>query len=157
MHSAPAVSYPVGRSRFQGWLVGVTGLTGMLAGLLWQLQAHLDGWRQGLFVLSLLGACSLAIAAWRRTPVGTLRWDGQAWHWSSGDTSAGCIVSVQLDLQSCLLLSMRSEAGARLWLWPERRADVIHWDDLRRALFSRGGVAHAPAAVAEAALAQMKS
>lgn len=157
MHSAPAVSYPVGRSRFQGWLIGVTGLTAMLAGLLWHIQVHPDGWRQGLFALSLLGACSLAIAGWRRTPVGMLRWDGQAWHWTSGDTSAGGIVTVQIDLQSCLLLRMRTQAGVRLWLWPERRADVIRWDDLRRAIFSRRGAAYVPAAEAEAALAQMKS
>jgi hypothetical protein len=156
MHSAPAVSYPVGRSRFQGWLVGVIALIGGLAGLLWHFQAHPAVWRQGVLAVSLLGACSLAIAAWRRIPMGILHWDGQAWRWTSGDMSAGGVVSVLFDLQFCLLLRLRTDAGGQIWLWPERQANVMCWNDLRRAVFSRGGAAHAPAADAEAALAQVK-
>lgn len=157
MHSAPAVSYPVGRSRFQGWLVGVTGMAGAVSGVLWRYQAHPAGWPQWLFSMTLLGACLVAALAWRRSPRGILCWDGQAWSWESLDASVGGVVTLHLDCQSCLLLSLYTHAGVRLWLWPEHRADVARWNDLRRAVFSHRGAAKAPAAEVETALAQVKS
>lgn len=157
MHSAPAVSYPVGRSRFQGWLVSMAGLAGMVAGLLWRQQADLAGWRQWIFAVTLLGACVVAVQAWRRTPRGSLRWDGQAWSWTSVDVSACGVVTVHLDLQFFLLLSLRTDTGVRLWLWPERRAEVTRWNALRRAVFSRRGAAQAQTVNAEADLVSVKS
>ena len=38
MHSAPAVTYPVGRSVFHAGLLGLTGLIGALAAALWWVQ-----------------------------------------------------------------------------------------------------------------------
>ncbi|WP_296444925.1 hypothetical protein [Rhodoferax sp. UBA5149] len=139
MHSAPAVSYPVGRSRFQGWLVGLTGLGGVLTGGFWQQATDLAGWRQWLFALTLLGTCAIAAQTWRRSPRGILHWDGQVWRWTGLDASVCGRVTVHLDLQFWLVLSLRMDAGARLWLWPERAADVVLWNALRRAVFSRGG------------------
>lgn len=155
MHSAPAVSYPVGRSRFQGWLLAATGFIGALTGVLWHYQTHAVGWRQGLFFAILLGACGLAVWAWRRTPRGLLRWDGQAWRWSCLDVSTGGVLSVHFDFQYFLLLKLSTEAGARIWLWPERRTDLTRWSDLRRAVFSRRGAAQSLAAEAAAAQAQV--
>lgn len=136
MHSAPAVSYPVGRSRFQGWLILMTGLTGGVAGLFWREQVDLAGWRQYLYGVSLLAACIVAIHVWRRTPQGRLRWDGQAWSWTRGQVSVCGHVTIHLDLQFFLLLSFYSETGSRLWLWPECGADMARWHALRRAVFS---------------------
>ncbi len=138
MHSAPALSYPVGRSRLQGWLVGLTGLAGALTGLLWQAAADPAGWRQGLFAITLLGAVIVAVRAWQRSPPGRLCWDGQAWSWLSVDHSVSGLLAVHLDLQFVLLLSLRPERGARIWLWPERSAELAAWNALRRAVFSRG-------------------
>lgn len=137
MHSAPAVNYPVGRSRFQGWLLGLTGLVGLVAGFLWQAQVDLVGWRQWLFALTLLGACLMAVRAWWRAPVGRLYWDGHSWRWTGADASVSGSVTVHLDLQFCLVLSLHTDAGARFWLWPERRAEVSLWRALRRAVFAR--------------------
>ena len=144
MHSAPAVSFPVGRSRFQGWLVGLTGLTGAVGGLLWRYQAEPAGWRQWLFALTLLCACALAAGAWFRSPRGHLRWDGQAWSWTSAERSVGGVLTVHLDLQFFLLLSLRLDAGSRIWFWPERGAELTAWNALRRAVFSRAAPIHAP-------------
>lgn len=150
MHSAPALSYPVGRSRFQGWLLGLTGLTGALAGLLWLYQVNPAGWRQWLFVVTLLCACLVAAAAWSRSPRGSLRWDGQAWNWTSVDASACGVLTVHLDLQFCLVLSLRLSTGARIWLWPQRSAEAALWSALRRAVFSRGSAGQADDACADA-------
>ncbi|MEO8121139.1 MAG: hypothetical protein ABI606_17680, partial [Rhodoferax sp.] len=156
-HSAPAVSYPVGRSRFQGWLVGVTGVGGAVSDALWYYQSRPAEWQQWLFAMTLLGTCVVAAVVWHHTPRGSLRWDGQVWRWASLDASVEGMVTVHLDLHSCLVLSLNTRAGTRLWLWPERRADAARWNDLRRAVFSRRGVVKSPAAETETALAQVKS
>ena len=148
MHSAPAVSYPVGRSRFQGWLVLVLGVGACMTGVLWLRQVDAVGWRQWLFAGVLLGACGAAAVAWRRCAQGILRWDGQAWHWTGADASVPVLLTVHLDGQSVLLLGVRPDTGKRLWLWPERRLDAAHWNALRRAVFSRGGAGHAQSAAA---------
>ena len=137
MHSAPAVSYPVGRSRFQGWLLGCTGLMGLLLGMLWFYASDLMGWRQGLYALTWLGANLLAVQAWRRAPRGHLRWDGSVWCWSTEAAVVSGALAVHLDFQFFLLLSLRTDTGARFWLWPERRADQPHWHALRCAVFAR--------------------
>ena len=143
MHSAPAVSYPVGRSRFQGSLVGLAGLAGTVTGLFWYRQADPVGWRQALFAMTLLAVCSVAVQSWRRSPQGYLGWDGQAWSWTRADGSVCGLVKVHLDLQFCLVLSLRTDSGSRLWIWPERRAELALWHALRCAVFSRGGAGQA--------------
>ena len=136
MHNAPTVDFPVGRSRFQGWLLIFTGLIAVLSGWLWCFQADSVGWRQGLFFLILLATLVEAARLWRNSPTGSLRWDGQVWNWSSVDASVSGVLAVHLDLQFCLVLSLRQASGVRIWLWPERRADVTRWDALRRAVFA---------------------
>lgn len=140
MHSAPAVSYPVGRSRLQGWLVLGLGLGASVTGGYWLQQVDAVGWRQGLFAGVLLGACGAAALAWRRSVQGILQWDGQAWHWTGADASIPVRLTVHLDGQFVLLLSVRPDTGRRRWLWPERRVDVVRWNALRRAVFSRAGL-----------------
>ena len=157
MHSAPAVSYPVGRSRFQGWLLLLTSLAGMLVGLIWFRQSDLAGWRQGLYAATLLGTCVIALQAWRRSPCGSLRWDGQAWSWTERDVSVCAVVHVHLDLQFFLLLSLNTDAGRWIWLWPERRTAATRWNALRRAVFSHSGASQVLTANAEEAPARMKS
>lgn len=71
--------------------------------------------------------------------------------------SAGGLVTVHLDLQFCLLLSFCTDSGTRSWLWPERRAEVMRWNALRRAVFSHGGAAQAQDASAVADLVAVKS
>ena len=137
MHNAPAVSYPVGRSRLHGWLVLGLGLAAVLTGAWWLGQIDAVGWRQWLFVGVLLGASGAAAVAWHRSPRGILRWDGQSWHWISAVALTPAVLTVHLDGQFFLLLGLRSDAGNRLWVWPERRFDVTRWSALRRAVFSR--------------------
>lgn len=157
MHSAPALIYPVGRSRFHGWLLGLTSLGGLPAGFLWKYQADPAAWRQGLFAITVLIVAWVAVQAWRHSRRGSLNWDGQAWNWADDTGGLSGRVSVHLDLQFCLLLCLRSEDGTRLWLWPERGSDVALWHALRRAVFSPGAAGQAPAADTESHRAQVES
>ncbi len=142
MHNAPAVTYPVGRSLFHGWMVVAVGLLGSLVLLLWLATPVVPGWRQwflaGVLIAAVLGAGDV----WRRSPRGTLRWDGHLWEWaSSGAAVAGHLV-VHLDFQSWMVLSLRADRRQTIWLWPERRSEALSWEALRRAVFSRSGAGH---------------
>jgi hypothetical protein len=137
MHRAPAFRFPLGRSHFQGILLTFTGLAGLLVGLLWYRATAQSGWRQYLFALLLLAAFANAWRSWHRTPAGSLCWDGQDWRLGNADAPACGPLAVQLDLQFCLLLSLRPNGGKRTWLCAERQCDAMQWNALRRAVFSR--------------------
>ena len=138
MHSAPAVTYPVGRSRFHAALLIGIAVTTLLVGLSWHHLGDPENWRQGCFAATAIGSGLLAFQAWRRTPSGNLHWDGQAWSWTAGATLVSGTVGVHLDLQFCVVLRLRAGDGTRVWLWPERRSDPAHWNALRRAVFAQG-------------------
>lgn len=137
MHSAPAVIYPVGRSYLQITLIGFCAVLGLVTGLLWSEQLHWTNWRLWLFGASLLGVLVLNLWDWQRATSGYLCWDGQGWCWASVNIRMTGRVTVHLDLQSFLLLSLLTDTGQRHWLWPEQRAQAARWRALRWALFSR--------------------
>ncbi len=157
MQSAPAVSFPVGRSHFQGWIIGLAVLGGGVIGLVWWIQVDHAGWRQGLFGLSYVATCAVAGAVWLLSPQGVLRWDGQTWTWT-GETATHCgVLTVHLDLQRVLLVCLRSESRAQLWLWPEHRNAKWSWNDLRRAVFALRGARHGHDATPETSVKQAVS
>ena len=143
MHNAPSVLYPVGRSRFLGRLVFVLWGLGVLAaaGQVWQV-----GGLTGPVLLTSGSAVLAGALAWwslRQTPQGTLRWDGEAWHWlpetlREDKFSEPLTTSpqVHLDLQQVLLLSLVPAGSRRVWLWLEKAQSPARWDDLRRAVFA---------------------
>lgn len=136
MHSAPAVSYPVGRSRFAAGLLLLTWLMAAAAIGLWWAQVQAAGWRLALAAVLLGGAGLCAAWNWWHGPAGTLAWDGQVWNWMAHSRSEAGEPTVSLDLQRWLLL--RLDTGERtLWLWLERARRAECWGDLRRALYSR--------------------
>ena len=146
MHSAPSVSYPVGRSRFlMGLLlaVGLLALSGVAAVVMF-----MPAWARVWALAGWVGWGGVAVVAWRRQPQGWLQWmpDSQVssvapcpgrWMWRSvayqDGVSLRCIERVQ-DWQTCMLLRLRNPDGARLWVWVEQRGDPACWDDLRRAV-----------------------
>jgi hypothetical protein len=159
MHSAPAVTYPVGRSRLHGGLLIASALISLLVGLVWRYQGNPERWRLGLYALIAVGVGVLAIQVWRRTPQGDLRWDGQTWNWSVGEGGICGTLAVHVDLQFCMVLSLRLIDGGRVWLWPERSRDPACWDALRRAVVSHGGADQSGvrAVKADASATQVKS
>ena len=144
MHRAPALSYPLGRSRFQGALVASASLAGALVGGLWWLTSDALNWRHALFGLIWMTGMVLAVNDWWHTPAGSLRWDGQDWRWAGSADPVTGRLSAHLDLQFCLVLSLQAQNGRRIWLCPERQRDELHWNALRRAVFARPAVASRP-------------
>ncbi len=148
MHNAPAVSFPVGRSRFQAWFLSAAWLAGAAACACWASMADAVGWRNGLALAMPLGAGAAAWAHWRRAAVGALRWDGQCWRLETpGPTPAPTraatpnlsptgALAVRLDFQRFMLLSLRLEYSDVRWVWVDQCADLRLWQAFRRAVYS---------------------
>jgi hypothetical protein len=139
MHSAPAVSYPVVRSAFEGALLAGTWLIGGLAVAVWMYQMQQVSALQSSTLMGISLATG-AWAAWRwwHVATGSLEWDGEGWH-RGGPQAASGQVHVALDLQGFLLLRWRAEIPGpdTNWIWLERSAAPSRWNDLRRAVYSR--------------------
>ena len=136
MHSAPAVSYPVGRSHVQAVFLTFIVLVALVTSACW-LASALWGWRQGLMAVVLCLSALFAWQAWRGTPQGTLIWDGDTWCFSGAQSSVVGAMSVPLDFQFILLLRLTPLSGRPLWLLAERTRHEPLWLPLRRAVFSR--------------------
>lgn len=136
MHHAPSVTYPVGRCRFEGAMLILIILAGLLAWAGWALQsysARLHGLALALLVWGAIG--SHALRQWLRTPSGVVGWNGQAWTWPRVvDDRGSAAPLVMLDLQFVILMRL---GGAGPWLWLERWREPHRWSDIRRAVYSR--------------------
>ena len=141
MHSAPSVSYPVGRCAFQVWLfVGLNLFTSAVL-VAWALH-------QGLGFVWWAAAAAFAIAAylgWQALRyAATLTWDGQVWclhDQNSGQVDALGEVQVTLDVQKALLLRWLPASDTLQakpqWLWLGSQSADNRWQDLRRAVYQR--------------------
>lgn len=136
MHRAPAVNFTVKRSRWQARLIVCLGLMAVVALAVfgWE-QAGVDA-RFGILAFSTVLAGSTACVGWRRSPQGSLRWDGQHWYWSGFAKDTACRLELVMDFQSVVLVSIRAEAQALAFLWLEAAPDATNWKPLRRAIVS---------------------
>lgn len=136
MHSAPAVSYPVGRSsRRTACLLLPWGLAG-LACATWVLQSDRFSTAHGLALILWLSVAWLVHTELRRQPEGLLAWDGQSWHWRVQGVQCVGELHPRLDWQQGVLLEFRSLDGRGFWLWLERGMAPLMWDGLRRAVYA---------------------
>jgi toxin CptA len=138
MHSAPAVTYPVGRSHFQAWLALAILLLAAALMALWLFQAGHAGWRLVLAACVWLFCTGMVLRSARHSCTGLLRWDGQNWQWESGSKVMTGAVVPHLDWQAGLLLEFRTPEHRVQWLWLMRGAEPLRWDALRRALWAAG-------------------
>lgn len=90
-------------------------------------------------VVASLAACGAAFSTWHRSPAGLLRWDGRSWHWSGFLTARGCSLSVLMDFQSVLLVSLKETGRQPVWLWLQAVPGDPLWLVLRRAIVSSRG------------------
>jgi toxin CptA len=133
MHNAPAVSFPVGRSRFQAWFLSTAWLVGTATCVGWITVVDASGWRQAMACAMSMAAGAAAWTGWQRQTGGSLHWDGLCWRLDSSITGN---LAVHLDFQNFLLLSLRLEKGGVRWLWIDRCAELAHWQAFRRAVHS---------------------
>ena len=135
MHSAPSVSFPVGRSRMARRLLGFLWTLGAAALCAWMLQFSVPfGWRTALLMAAVLFA---GLAAWRASRLGAgaeLRWDGQHWSCSASASFHAATATIHLDLQSLMLVCLQEPGRRAAWLWLDRACLPARWLDLRRAL-----------------------
>ncbi len=146
MYSAPSVTFPVGRSRFQALLTLGVVLLGAGVCAFWSYSTGRFEWPQVLALGSWLLTSGIAFWGWNRTHTGLLRWDGQ--HWSF-ESAAGVLqgqVLLRLDLQSWMVLEFRVASARSSWLWLERGMQTQRWEGLRRAVCARAGAASGQAA-----------
>jgi hypothetical protein len=137
MHSAPAVSYCLQRSRYQGWFLGLAWLSGAAVSACWLSLSDVAGWRLYVALACVVSAGILARLAWRQTPAGGLLiWDGLGWRYETQAASVPGTLSVHIDLQFFLLLSLKSDGAGLHWFWLDRPAVRSAWADLRRAIWS---------------------
>ena len=145
MHSAPSVSYPVGRSSRHAHclLLALWSAGGCVAALTaWRLE-HLGG------RTALLGA-SVLLASFGLRHGGTgraqgpavLHFDGSAWALvGAASTHARGLqtarAEVCLDFQSLMLVRLQQAGREQRWLWLDARSEPARWADLRRAVYSR--------------------
>lgn len=138
-HNAPSVTYPLGRSRWQLWLLSSLWLSALVLVLAWPLTSQQVTWRQFAGLAATIGAGLVALRGWNNSPVGRLAWDGQVWRWEGRGYQVGMAdydLLVAIDFQSLMLLRIENQAHAKLWLWAERRTLPARWLDLRRAVYS---------------------
>lgn len=140
MHNAPAVSYPVGRSRFHAQILILAFLGGLVTWLAWAAVVDAADWRLGLGLVLVAVTGGAAYWGWQKTLSGTLCWDGQTWRvdFDGADPGRGASftgrLAVRLDLQAVLLVRLRHESGCVSWFWLEPGGDVMRWQALRRAV-----------------------
>jgi len=137
MHSAPAVSYPVGRSSFYGSLLVGVHVIGASVLSAWVVTSDVPGLEHVAAFAIWLASAALAVWSWWRARTGALTWDGQHWFWTDGDRSHPVILSVALDLQRLMLMQLHSSEASSLWIWLERRAMPARWRPCRCAVFAR--------------------
>jgi hypothetical protein len=137
MHSAPAVSYPVGRSFFYGALLVGIHVIGASVLLAWVVASDAPRLGQVLGGMLWLASVAVAMLSWWRSPTGTLTWDGQHWIWADGEESHPVTLSVTLDIQNLMLMYLGASEVPKLWVWLERRSAPTRWRAYRRAVFAR--------------------
>jgi toxin CptA len=138
-HNAPPVTYPLQRSLVQAliylsaWLLACA----LVCSWIWFSQYSGLALLLGAAAITLSGLAG--VVGLKSSPVGQLAWDGQHWHWESPAYQAGMSeyeLLVAADFQHVVLLRVKNQANASLWLWAERGAAPQRWLDLRRALYS---------------------
>ncbi|RMX02990.1 hypothetical protein D8I35_17595 [Corticibacter populi] len=152
-HHAPALHYPVQRSRRLGVLLLACSSASLMALLAWiwpRISAASASETAPMvlaMLLWLLGSVAIA-RQWRRSPHGTLCWTGHGWQWIDGSAATGhdCIPTLAWDWQHAMLLRCQhatTDAAANAattplpqWLWLERQTAPARWPALRRAVYS---------------------
>lgn len=147
--AAPAVVFPVARSRWHLRLVVLLSLLGLAAVTAIAIDQRLPGMPLVLLGCVVFASCGTALWTWQQSPVGYLRWDGQEWFWSGfGDARRPCRVVLRLDAQYCMLLSLHAhghgDGRLRTWLWLDTIPGPANaqWLALRRAVLSSQALAH---------------
>nr|WP_295773047.1 hypothetical protein [Rhodoferax sp.] len=98
-------------------------------------QTPLDARALVLAIACVVTTC-IAFIGWKKSPQGSLRWDGQHWYWSGLNAGSACQLSTLMDFQSAVVVLIKPEVHAPFSLWLEEAASDTSWRPLRRAIIS---------------------
>jgi hypothetical protein len=140
MHRAPAVSFSTARSRWHLRSIVALSISAVVATVAYSLGQAQSDWQVITVGCTVLVATFVALLDWYRSPPGCLRWNGQHWHWSGFGDQCVCGLSLRMDWQSGVLVSLQCEGQSTVWLWLDACADSNRWKALRRAMVSSQGV-----------------
>ena len=136
MHRAPAVSFSVTQSRWHLRAIVAMGLSALICTISFVLaQANVD-WRVLLSIVLTPMVSGIAIQGWHRSAQGTLSCDGQQWTWSGFPTPQTCQLTLLMDCQFVVLVSLVADGDKPVYLWLEAAMGNLHWRALRRAIVS---------------------
>ncbi len=148
MHTAPTVTYPVGRSHARAAAFAGVWLVALAVTLVFIAEDGASLRALCLAVVALL-ACGMAWRWHRQVDAGRLAWDGVTWWWEPtvGHRTEGRVAPC-LDAQSLVLVHFAASAGHGRWLWLEQSAAPVSWGRLRCALMQPPARQDAAAAMA---------
>lgn len=136
-HRPPAAAWRAGRGRASnGLLVCLLAVAAANVALYGLIQAPSP---RSLWAIALLLLC-VVVTVWGlgSVPAGTLRWDGEGWHWSGNDTEPLSRVRCVFDGQRILLLQVHTLRNKTRWVWLESPHMNAPWLALRRAVVASG-------------------
>lgn len=136
MHRAPAVNFFVKRSRWHARLIFAMGLLALTIFAVFAREQ--TPWNERALVLAFAGVVTSGIAfvGWKKSPQGSLRWDGQHWYWSGFVAGPACQLVLLMDFQSVVLVWIACDGQAPFYLWLEATLNDASWRLLRRAVVS---------------------
>ena len=107
------MTYPLGRSRWQVWVLSGLWAVAVLLVAAWVLASQLTGWRQLTGIAAVICVGLVVYQGWKNSPVGQLAWDGQVWRWEGPGYQAGIAeykLLRALDFQNVMLLRIENQA-----------------------------------------------
>lgn len=140
MHRAPALSFSVRRSRWHLRLIASLILLAVVFAGAFLYDQFPPDVRTFVLAGATLATGVLAFLAWQRSPQGVLRWDGRAWYWSGFSDTKACQLSLLMDFQNLVLVSLTTDANRTAWLWLEAQPGDSLWIGLRRAIVSSSDI-----------------
>jgi hypothetical protein len=145
MQNAPSVDYPVGRFAWASCLALLFSTLSLMAFALGLWGGFFEVWRAAGFLVLWFLLSLYAAISWRY-PLGQywLCWDGQTWqvhtvHQYPIDPPVhdSYALSVHLDFQKSLLISLIKPNSLRQWFWISKSSFPERWHGFRCAVYSR--------------------
>jgi hypothetical protein len=165
MQNAPSVDYPVGRFAWIAWLGFVFSLCSIMALTVSFWAGLFEAWSAAcLFVIWVVLTLYAVIILRHQQIKNWLCWDGHEWqvqtmrsrpkappavtamlvpsarlnpHLNDLPSHDGYAISVHLDFQQYLLVSLFNPNALRQWFWVSKRTYTERWHGFRCAVYSR--------------------
>jgi hypothetical protein len=138
--NAPSVDYPVGRFFWDAfWVIGLAMLS-FLALIASLLAGLFDGWRAACLCGTWLLLTIYCVYSLKSKSSKTwLCWDGHEWQIQTPidpHLHDGYAISVHLDFQQYLFVSLLNSTSRTQWFWVAKRTFPERWHGFRCAVYS---------------------